>query len=305
MNEPSPPDATTPPRVLSGGKRLLGLAALLGVIIVCGSLGLMMRSEPVPEADAPSLLSSVAYLLFAAAAAVLGLAVYGVAFATRCLTFRLDRPFFPAYRWKAWVFKLAYELLLQVAFAFACAPTVFALLYGRLPGQVVALVGLGAPFVLAQFVMTWLTTTGPIDRAVIARRMAALGFGPDRLPGGLPMGVSNPDRSSFKKFPLIEEDLGMLWLTSTHLSFRGDATAWDFPRADVLAVERKADAGATSSYFGAVQVILRVRQSDGVERRVRLHPQGGFTQSAHAAALNTLADRLESWRRIDPSSAPP
>lgn len=288
-----------PPKILSGGKRLLGLAALLAVIIVCGSLGLMMRGQPVPEAEAPSLLSTLSLLIFAAAAAVLGLAVYGIAYVTRCLTFRFSRPFFPAYRWKSWFFKLAYELLLQVAFAFACAPTMFALLYGRLPGQIVTLVGIGAPFVLAQFVMTWLITAGPIDRAVIARRMAALGFDPENLPGGIPIGVSNPDRSSLKKFPCIEEDLGTLWLTATHVSFRGDTTAWDVPRHDVLAIDRKADAGATSSYFGAVQVILRVRQPDGTDRRIRLHPEGDWTQSAHARALNTLAARLHAWRQID------
>jgi hypothetical protein len=301
VDEASVPDAPAS-QVLSKRKRLLGLASLVAVIMVCGSLGLMLAGGPDIEADAPSVASTVALLLFAAAATLVGLAIYGIAYATRCLTFRFDRPFFPGYRWRAWVFKLAYELPLQTAFAFACAPSVVAALYGRLPGTVVTVVGLGAPFVLAQFVMIWLNSSAPMDLAAIARRMRALGFDPERVPGGLPMGVSNPDRSSFKKFPCVEEDIGMLWLSATHVSFRGDAAGWDVPRNDVLAVERKADAGASSSYFGAIQVLLRIRRPDGTEHRVRLHPEGAFTQSTHAAALNTLAQRLEYWFRIDSTS---
>jgi hypothetical protein len=170
------------------------------------------------------------------------------------------------------------------------------MLYGLLPGQALTVVAMGLPFVTAQLVLAWLAIMGPVERLLIARRMEAMGFGPERYPGGVPMGVSDPTKNSMKKFPLVEEDMGMLWFSPTHLSFRGDVTSWDVARDDILDVERKADAGATSSYFGAVHVVLRVRTADGAERRVRLHPEGNWSSTGVARALDALAADLNLWR---------
>src|SRR5688572_32674933 len=100
---------------------------------------------------------------------------------------------------------------------------------------------------------------------------------PAQFPGGIPIGISDPAKSTMKKFLLVEEDLGLLWFTPTHLTYRGDDAAWDVAREDLLHVERKADPGAVSAYFGAVHVILHVRQPDGTTRQIRLHPQSSWT----------------------------
>jgi hypothetical protein len=272
------------------------MGALLVVSLSCGAIGLMLRPGRVPEADAPDVPSVVGAVVAGAAFGGAGVAVYGLTLATRCFTFRFDRPFFRGYRFKGWVLKVVIELFLSCGFSFLCSPTLVAVLYGTIPGRALTLVSLGIPFLVAQFLFAWLATMGPVERSLIVRRMVALGLGPDRSPGGVPVGVSDPAKSSLKKFPLVEEDLGMLWFSPTHLSFRGDTTMWDFAREDVLDVERKADAGATSSYFGAVHVVLRVRQADGGERRVRLHPEGAWTQTGTARALEALATRLNLWR---------
>lgn len=293
MIDPLPASA---PKVLSGRKRLLGLGALVVVMVVSGAIGLALRREPVPEAAAPSPFSSVALALVGVGFWVVAGVAYGLIYVTRAFTFRFDRPFFRAYRFKALPMKVVVELPLAVGFSFVCAPLLLTMLDGVVRGQLLALVAFGVPFVMAQFTFAWLATLAPVERLLIERRMAAMGLGPDRAPGGLPMGVSDPARNSMKKFPLVEEDLGMLWISPTHVSYRGDTTAWDFARADVLDVERKADAGSTSSYFGAVHVILRVRQADGSERRIRLHPEGRLTQTGTARALDALAADLNLWR---------
>ena len=283
-------------RTLSGRKRLLGLGAVFVVIILSGLFGFWLRPGPIPEVVAPNPIGSVMMVGAGLVVGSLGAAFYGLCALTRCFTFRFDRPFFRVYRWKGWVLKIVCDLLFTFGFALVCAPMLFTLLYGLLPGQVVSVVGLGVPFVLAQFVTAWLTLMGPIERRLILRRMTALGMGSDRFPDGLPMGISDPARNSFKKFPLIEEDMGLLWLTPTHVSYRGDATMWDAARGDVLEIERKADAGSTSSYFGAVHVVLRIRQADGSERRIRLHPEGSWTHSGQARALELLATTLKRWQ---------
>jgi hypothetical protein len=88
----------------------------------------------------------------------------------------------------------------------------------------------------------------------------------------------------------------MMWLESRAIVYCGDTQAWEVTPGQLLAVERQADAGSTSSYFGAVHVIMRFMDERGVERRVRLHPEGDWTMTAKARALNAIADRLMAWK---------
>ena len=112
------------------------------------------------------------------------------------------------------------------------------------------------PLVVLQFVLAWLNLWSPVDLALIRRRQEALGVAPEVQAQGLFIGVSDPSRSSWRKFGRIEEDLGILWLHPAALIYRGDATGWHLPAPGVVAVERAADSGATSSYFGASGVVM-------------------------------------------------
>jgi hypothetical protein len=109
------------------------------------------------------------------------------------------------------------------------------------------------------------------------------------------VGTSDPSRNSLKRLGLIEEDMGVMWIADDRLVYWGDAGAWEIPHGKLLAVERKADAGATSSYFGAVQVILRYLDAAGTERAVRIHSEGDWTMTAKARELDRIADRLNAW----------
>src|SRR4051812_46890319 len=96
-------DAGTPgaPQGLSGGKRALGMGVLLIVVLACGALGLMLRRDRIPEGEAPDLPSLVGAVVFASAFGVAGALIFGLTLATRCFTFRFERPFFRACRYKA------------------------------------------------------------------------------------------------------------------------------------------------------------------------------------------------------------
>ena len=167
-----------------------------------------------------------------------------------------------------------------------------------LPGQAALLSSLFAPFVAAQLVLIWIILWGPLDAIVVTRRLRARGVPPGQLAAGRIVGLSNPDRSSLRKIGLVEEDYGMLWIGDDRLVYWGDVDAWEVPHDRFIAVERKADAGSVSSYFGAVHVILRFFGPDGVERRVRVHSEGDWTQTGKARALNDIADRLTAWQEM-------
>jgi hypothetical protein len=160
------------------------------------------------------------------------------------------------------------------------------------------------PFILLQFFSTWLSLWSGVMRSLTTRRLTHLGIPPAALFAGVYVGTSDPSKNSFRKLSLVEEDLGVLWLNPGGLSYRGDSTAWDIPRDHVVGVERRADAGSVSAYFGAVAVILRYLDPAGHERRIRLHAAGGWTMTATARRQNELADRLRMWIELPPEQAP-
>jgi len=64
----------------------------------------------------------------------------------------------------------------------------------------------------------------------------------EQMAAGIPIGISNPNKSSLKKFTIIEEDLGMLWVTPDTLIYRGDTMGFDIGRSQMIEVERKVEA---------------------------------------------------------------
>ena len=56
---------------------------------------------------------------------------------------------------------------------------------------------------------------------------------------------------------------------------------------------------------GGVHVIVRYRDSDTTEKRVRLHPEGDWTMTGKARAQNALAEALEMWRSSAPATIAP
>jgi hypothetical protein len=300
--------ATTPPiRTLSATKRLLGLLGLLAVMIIFPAIAFLFDHRDKTPAGMPQPISSIALILIGAVLGLLAAAWWGLVILTRAFTFDFRRPFFARYRMKGWSCKLVAEGLFEFAFAFVCAPTIMALMSRVTVPDILHPFALMAPLLIGIIGFSWFQLMAPVERNLIGDRLRALGITPDQSRTGWLMGISNPDRNSFKKFPLVEEDMGMLWISPSHISYRGDTTAWDFTRDEVLDVERRADAGGVSAYFGAVHVILHVQNPDGSQHRIRLHPEGKWTAAAMARDLERLAARIQLWRQnisADPSGIP-
>jgi hypothetical protein len=287
------------PKALSPLKWMLGVGVF--VVVIAGSImlgnWLSPRNSGAPlVAPAASPIIFVIFLVLGGAAFVVGLAGYTIALATRCFTFNFDRPFFPAYRRKMWFVNFVVGFFLQAGFGMMMFPTASRLLAPLLPSSILLPVSFFLPFIIAQLILIWFTPWAPLDRSIIRRRMEAMGIVPAQLDAGQLMGISNPARTSFKKMTRIEDDVGVLWISPDALVYLGDQQSLNIPRARMEEVERKADAGSTSAYFGAVHVIVRYRDENGAEQRVRLHPEVNWTMTAAARAQDALAERLESWR---------
>lgn len=281
---------------LSPLKWMAGVLVFLVVVISCAGFGLWLAPASQPATAPPDLISSIALMFIGVVVATLGASLYVVVLATHALTFRFDRPFFRGFGAKLWVFNLIIGLLLQAGFAFVVAPTLTTALTTVLPPELSRIAGFLLPFFAAQVFIIWFNIWAPLESSIIARRLSASGIAKLDLDRGSYIGISDPSKSSLKKLTLVEEDLGMLWIEPDHLTYRGDAISFTLLPTHVIAIERKADVGSVSSYFGAVHVIIHYIDEQRREHRVRLHTEGDWTLTGKARALSELADRLTTWK---------
>ena len=301
-------DPLDAPRKLSPLKWLGGFALLILVMVVCGGLGIWMTGghRNAPPLVAPGVVPAGLYVVLAILGVfgiVAGFALYGLVLLTTAFTFTYTRPVLPGLKVRLWFINVFVPLLAQSGAALMMAPFLLAILSRFLSPTVAGIAAFFGPFVLMQLVFAWFTPWAPVLRSAVTKRLSAMGILPDALRAGTFVGTSDPSRNSFKKLTLVEDDLGMLWFAPAMLSYRGDSSGWDIPRDDIVGIERRADAGSTSAYFGAVAVILVYRGPDGAERRVRLHGNGAWTMSGAARLQNALAERLKAWREMPPENA--
>jgi len=67
-------------------------------------------------------------------------------------------------------------------------------------------------------------------------------------------------------------------------------------REQLLSIERVANAGSVSAYFGNVNIILTLACEGAAPRRLRLHPESSWTMTGTARASDRLANELEQWK---------
>ncbi len=302
---------TEPARPLSPAKRALGILVLVAVVIISMiggfyvSGGFGRGGTETPEDAGSQIFVAIALAVLGGLALAIGVGAYGLVYLTNCLTFDFSRPFFRAFKVKLYMANLFVGLLIVLGVSLIAAAFMTQFLRNLgLSSTVSILLPVMGSFIVVQFVlMVWMQIWSPLESRVISRRLAALGITPEQMQGGVYLGISDPSRSSFRKMTLVEDDLGMLWMLPKGLAYRGDADHFDVPRECFIAMERKADAGSTSALAGAVHIILRFLGPDGAERRVRLHPAGGFTLRQKARLMDALAARIQAW--IDQAPAAP
>ena len=303
-------DPNAPPKKLSPVKWLAGFLFFVAVMVVSGALGIWLSGgprRPMPPTVAPVNVPVALFVIFAflgGALAFAGAVLYGLMLLTDGFTFGYARPVLTRFKVKQWLGNLVVGMLVHSGLALMMAPALLALLLPVMPMYVAGMLAFFGPFVLLQLFSTWIQMWPGVMRSITAKRLMYLGVPREALAAGVFIGTSDPAKNSFRKMSLIEEDVGVLWLNPAGLSYRGDTTAWDIPRERVVGIERKADAGSVSAYFGAVAVILVYLDEAGQERRIRLHAQGGWTMTAAARRQNALADRLRMWTELPPERAP-
>jgi len=249
-----------------------------------------------PAESAPAIVYSIVMVFFGILFLVAGVAAYAATIFTNCLTFNFTRP--------VWS-----ELKVKIYFANVFVPIGFALGLGFLLSAflspVLIAAGVNSGFAnigpvmgmifLLQIAQLWILIWGPLEKRIILKRVAALGVNPQQLQGAFLVGLSNPVKSSFKKFGLVEEDMGALWVGPEQLIYWGDREQFGLAREQVSEIERKADSGSTSMLGGIAHVVLHVKQNDGSIRQIRFHNEGLLTMGQKRVAMEQLAQAVTQW----------
>lgn len=286
------------PKKLGVGKRTLGIAALVAIF----ALGLffeLKRSAHRPLLPTQLWVSPVFVALFMVAGAVvlvLAAAIYGVVLWTGALTFNCRSPVFPGFKIRCYIAFLVLSLLLSFGIGYLIGAPLSMIVVALVPSPLIPSLCMFVCLSLALCFFIWFQILAPLGPIVIRRRLKALGLPQLPLDRGTFVGLSNPNKSSFKKLTLVEDDIGFLWFDSEMLIYKGDSVAWRIHRYQMQPIERKADAGSTLSYFGAVDVHIRFYDDNGTNHHYRLHAGRGWTMTARARELDRLADVLEAWR---------
>jgi len=287
------------PKKLSPLKWMLGVLGLVGVILFASVLGLSL--QPIGSApDETELSAGLGRFVIGLGGVfvVAGGVASALVMLSNCFISNFNRPYLPTYKGRLWAFNLLIGILFQMGFALMLWPMLVRVAVRLVPQAIAVPLSAFVPFLLAQIFLVWFSMWTGLGLTLIRKRLAACGVTPQQLAVGIPMGISDPQKNSMKKMPFVEEDFGMLWISADQLFYRGDAMGFDVKRAQMIQVERKADAGSVSAYFGAVHVIVRFLQSDGTERRIRLHPQTAWTMTGTAGELDRLAQKIERWAAL-------
>jgi len=217
---------------------------------------------------------------------------------TQGLTFNFNQPIWDALKAKMWFANLFVVLAVGLGIGFLASAFLTPVLTqagvsSELAGFLPIMVSLG----IIQLLFVWVLLWAPLEKRVIARRLAALGITPEQLKTGIYLGLSDPDqRSMSKRFAAIEEDIGMLWIAPDRLIYYGDTRQMNITREQLISVERLVDGRSTTALSGTAHVILNFHTPDGVLHRVRLHTEGVLTMGGKRAAMESLNARIEAWR---------
>jgi hypothetical protein len=104
--------------------------------------------------------------------------------------------------------------------------------------------------------MYWFNFGKLVWEKITNMRLLQKGVTREQLANGIYMGLSNPERSSWKKFGLIEDDLGMLWIERDKITYMGDSISFSFTPDQLTRNERISDSGSVAAYAGVSHIII-------------------------------------------------
>jgi hypothetical protein len=289
----------------SPAKRIAWFSLITVISLISFALGILFIRYVLPShvhyeeaLSVPPLLIALTSFMVGGFCLVLGTILYTLVIATRCFTFNFNRPFWNNVKVKLYstnIFVLFF-FDIGVGFLLSAFITPFLMALGLPFIIALAIPILGAVVsvgLLTSFVSIWT----PLDRPMITQRLRSLDVPQEDIAKGILVGISDPAKSSFKKFTMVEEDVGMLWLKPERLVYHGDSRSFEILRSELIAIERSSDPGSLAAYGGAVDIILHFMQDGGQERRIRLHTEGNWTLIAVRRSLDSLAQKLTIWNK--------
>jgi len=286
-------------------KVVLMWTILLGnVLFWCSFWVWHHRGDAPTQTDEPGmgLFRAIGMIVIGGFFLVAGVASYIAVLFSNCLTFGFNQPVWAAFKPKMFLANIVVPLLsaLGIGFIVSAFATPILLGLGIAPG-IAGLLPVLAMVALLQVTQMWVQIWAPLERRLISKRLKAQGLNDAQLQTAILVGLSDPRRSSFKKFGGIEEDVGALWIAPDQLVYYGDIERFSITRDQLTQIERRSDAGSATILSGLAHVILHVRSVDGSERQIRFHIEGVPTQGAKRKAMDRLADAIVHWH----SSATP
>ena len=268
-----------------------------GIAVFFYWLAVSQTPPPDPRQTAPETINMVLDFLFLGILSLAAAATaYFITFATQCFTFNYNKPIWKALRVRFYIANIIILVFTVLALGLCSAAVLTPILTAAGLSFAIAL---GIPFlgmfVISHLVLLYVSIWTPIQKAAVKKRMAAFGISQQNMQWGIHIGISDPAKSSLKKL-IIEEDIGMLWIKPDMIVYRGDADGFIVRRGLLAQIERLTDSNSPAALVGEVNVVIRFRNQDGTERRVRLHPQDCWTLRQAATRSNELADQLTTWQ---------
>jgi len=268
------------------------------VILVSVAIGFWCARGRAPaEESSPNLLRTVIMLIFGCMFVVAGVGAYLAVVFTTCFTFNFSRPVWTDLKGKLFVANIFVPMLLAIGAGLAVSGILSPILTGAgLDGSMATVLPVMAAIVGLQFIQLWVLVWAPVEKRFITKRLLAQGILPEQMQNGILVGISNPASGYAKRFGMIEEDVGMLWVSPDRLVFWGDAEQFSLTREQVVQIERKADKRSTTMLWGLQHTILHVQMAAGAERQIRLHAEGLWTMGQKRRVMAHLAASVENWK---------
>jgi hypothetical protein len=225
-----------------------------------------------------------------------GLLFYVAAILTGCFSFSFKRSIWKAAKVKLYFANIALIVLLALGLGFSL---------GSFLGSVLLSLGLDAGLarllpvmlmiVVVQIVSLWVLIWSPLERRIIRKRLRAMGVSRAELDSAALVGLSDPASGFAKRFGMIEEDLGGLWLTPELMIYRGDGEQFGATREQLVQLERRADHRSSSVLGGIAHIVLHLNLAGGSVRQIRLHTEGHWTMAGKREAMDALAGAIAQW----------
>ena len=228
-----------------------------------------------------------------------GIVIYIIVLATHCFTFNFEKPVWnSSLKARLYVSNILVGTALLLGFAGIATAIAGPLLINflGLSREISLLIPFLVVFIPCQILLAWTNIWNPLICSLTRKRLLAIGYTQDEIKTGICAGVSDPTISSMKKFSMIEDDIGLLWITPQCIRYRGDLQTFEIDHSQLTEIERLVDKGSMAAYAGAVHIILHWKDDRG-EHTKRLHLENYWTLSSLAGLYDKFALRLSEWEK--------